>query len=76
MSKSFRKSKIFGNCGGKRDSEKKDKLISNRSLRRKNKTELKSGKLLTSKRENSNIWSFKKDGKHYWKDATKKDMRK
>lgn len=46
------------------DSEKDEKRIANRSLRRKNKQEVKMGReVFTIKKENSNVWDFGKDGR-------------
>ncbi|RNI26627.1 hypothetical protein [Rufibacter latericius] len=61
------------NIGGisKCESEKKDKRHANRSIRRKNKIEVSMDKeILTEKREDSNIWSFGKDGKQTISDPT------
>ena len=67
MSYSFRKTPIIGCCGGKsRISEKKDKRIANKSLRRINKMILKEydeNTIFKEMREISDIWSWNKDGK-------------
>ena len=76
MGKSFRKHRIFGNCGG---SEKKDKRICNRKVRRKAREQIERGDYelpFTIQDEALNKWSMNKDGKHYWPDATDKDMKK
>ncbi len=74
MSRSYRKTPIFGNCICR--SEKKDKRIANRAYRRIVRHCLKAGKELPLKREVSNIWSFGKDGKSYWHNFTQESMRK
>ena len=72
MSRSKRKTKIFGNCGG---SDKYFKAKSNRKLRRLLKENLDlEDTFAVNKREYSDIYSSKKDGKHYFAEATKKDM--
>jgi len=76
MGKSRRKTPIFSNGGG---SEKDDKRIANRKLRRKSKSLLKNfheNIIMPIIREVSNVWLMNKDGKHYWGDVSKKDMRK
>lgn len=61
MSRSWRKNPYIGIAG---DSDKKDKQLANRRLRRRVKEELNKGReVLVSKRESSNVWSFSKDGK-------------
>lgn len=67
MSRSYRKTPIFGHT--KAESEKEDKKLWHRAWRRSNDIE-------SSHREFSNPWDMSKDGKTYWKDAKKKDMRK
>lgn len=81
MSRSFKKNPITGmTCS---ESEKKDKEIANRKLRRKTKTmmvdiALNSDKILPKKKDTSDIWAFSKDGKVCWKgsDYEKKARRK
>ena len=75
MSRSFKKKPIFGNCKG---SEKEDKQEYNRKLRKKVKSKIKDTEdsELPILKEISDPWEFKKDGKHYRKNATKEDMRK
>jgi hypothetical protein len=53
-------------------SEKTDKRLANRRLRRK----IKTGALELRLREVSDIWGFEKDGKIYWRDLPEKEMRK
>ena len=72
MSRSYKRTPIFGNACC--DSEKEDKQLWHRAFRRKTKLALKSGLYLPDFREVSNPWDFGKDGKHYWPEATKKDM--
>jgi len=69
MSRSVRKIKIFGHGGG---SEKQDKRIANRKLRRA----VHAGDYDARIRDVSNVWDFNKDGKSYWRGATSEDMRK
>ena len=76
MSRSIRKTKIFGNGGG---SEKKDKRLANRMFRKLEKTKIamqQFEKLPVYMSEVMNLWEMSKDGKNYWKNAEKKDMRK
>ena len=75
MSRSYRKTKIFGVSG---DSEKYDKRIANRKFRKLSKNKIAAGRddLPTHLNDVSNVWRFFKDGKLYWADATKKDMLK
>jgi hypothetical protein len=75
MSRSFRKTKIFGitTC----ESEKKDKRIANRKFRRKSKAAVKEGaEPPHDLAEVSSTWDFGKDGKMYWPNAIKRDMTK
>lgn len=73
MGKSYRKEKIFPNAGS---SEKKDKQLANRKFRRKKADEFNEDELPLDLDEVSNKWGMSKDGKHYWKDATKRNMSK
>ena len=87
MSRSFKKTPIQGNGRG---SEKLDKRFANRSLRRSTTMALGSEceeELLPIMKEVSDLWSFVKDGKHYFgglkndvdpyhRKMYKKDMRK
>ncbi len=74
MSHSYRKNKIFANCG---KTEKFDKTNANKKLRRLVKVRIaRKFEILPILKEVSDIWAFAKDGKHYWADATKKDMSK
>jgi len=70
MSRSRRRTKIFGNAVA--SSEKQDKRKANRALRRR----VKSGDYDAMIKDVSDPWAFNKDGKNYWEDATEKDMRK
>ena len=77
MGKSFKKTKIFGNTTSK--SEKEDKQICNRALRSKVKRQPPHGDpeaYFPTQEEVFPIWSMSKDGKGYWKEAGRKDMRK
>ncbi len=85
MTRSKRKTPIISNTvSGFNGSEKDDKRIANRDFRRTNKMLLRDQEmakdlediiLLDRIREVSDVWSFKKDGKHYFTDADK-EMRK
>lgn len=75
MSRSYRHVPIFGNCLCR--SEKKDKRLANRALRRIVRHCIKLGvEVLPVQREVSNVWSWGKDGKSYWHNFTQEAMRK
>ena len=77
MSRSYRKTPIFGHCGTRHISEKKDKRAANQKLRSKNKIKINKGDedfLLID--DVSNIWSMKKDGKSYWNPKKMKNIKK
>lgn len=74
MSRSYRKTPIFGNCIA--HSEKEDKRLANRKWRRITKQAIKSEKEPPRQREVSDIWKFKKDGKRYFRNFHEKWMRK
>jgi hypothetical protein len=77
MSRSFRKTKIFGNTTS--PSEKKGKRITNKKFRRHNKILLNKGKeenFWNKHDEANNVWAMEKDGKKYQKDIDPKYMRK
>lgn len=74
MSRSIRHTPIIGNTTCK--SEKRDKRIANRKLRRLVKEEIKMDKELSFIREVSSVWTFGKDGKHYIKNPENKWLRK
>jgi hypothetical protein len=75
MSRSYRKTKIFGMT--KAESEKKDKRLANRRLRKAiSNMDLLETEIVPTIEDVSNVWSFDKDGRQYWHNATKKDMRK
>lgn len=75
MSRSKRKTPIIGNCVCR--SEKQDKAIANRRLRRAEKAAIKSNaEILPHKKEISDIWAFGKDGKRYLKKPCRKDLQK
>lgn len=78
MSKSRRKTPIFGIAGS---SEKKDKRVNNRKLRRKCKSILSNNPesdelLLPLMNEISDIWNMSKDGKFYFDTDDKEYYRK
>jgi hypothetical protein len=73
MSRSYIKNKIVGYT--KKESEKRDKTIANKRYRRLVKVRIsKKSEILPLIREVSNIWSFDKDGKHYYAGMTKLEM--
>lgn len=72
MSRSFKKNPVTGNTVA--ESEKKDKQLANRSYRRTSKQKIENEQEPPLIRENSNVWSFDKDGKHWSKNQ--KDLRK
>lgn len=77
MSRSRKKNPICGNCDS--DSEKKDKRLANRRLRRViNSSDLVVDDVLPEMREVSNVASFDKDGKHWFEGCSDHDklMRK
>jgi len=75
MSRSRIKSKIHGITTAK--SEKQDKRIANRRLRRAVKQKPKTDDtIFPIMREISDVWSFEKDGKTYYEGMTAKEMRK
>jgi len=69
VSRSYRKTKIFGNGGG---SDKYDKQQANRKFRRI----VRAGDEDVTIRDVSDPWGWSKDGKHYRADATERDMSK
>jgi hypothetical protein len=78
MSRSRRKTPIFGFTSAASDAEWKAKA--SRKLRHKVKQHLNTtldGDWFAGKRWDAvNPWSSDKDGKHYWSEATPKDMRR
>ena len=69
MSHSRKKTPIFSYGGG---SEKRDKQISHKMFRRREKVFIGKGKfeqLPLLLRELMNPWCMSKDGKHYWKEG-------
>ncbi len=78
MSRSRRKTSIFGHTKAKSDAEWKKKAA--RKLRKRQKRHLEAtldGDGFAGKRwDVENPWSAPKDGKHYWSKVTPKDMRK
>ena len=72
MSKSSRKTPIFGNTTA--ETEKYDKRLANRRLRRIVRAVLENDKnieILPTLREVSNVWVFNKDGKRWQGDWVK-----
>ena len=76
MSRSRRKTPIFGNTTSR--SEKEYKRQENRRRRRKDNILLDQAEEdgYTSDKEFGNRWGGPKDGRQYWEDARPKDMRK
>ncbi|MVM31286.1 hypothetical protein GO755_14680 [Spirosoma sp. HMF4905] len=64
MSRSLRKTPIFGFTTG--STEKQDKRWANRRLRRTNRVRIRKADEPALLREVSNVWDFKKDGKMYY----------
>ena len=65
MSRSYRKTPIYGNT--KSDSEKEDKRIANRRYRRNTKQLIQAGHdTLPQIRELSDVWDFAKDGRRWY----------
>ncbi len=75
MSRSVRKTKIFGYTTAK--TEKQDKRRWNRTFRKVSKKLIRLGKDAPIKLQGvTNVWDGAKDGRQYYHNATKKDMRK
>ncbi|WP_396167744.1 hypothetical protein [Flavobacterium sp.] len=75
MSRSYKKTKIVGYTT--KVSEKQDKTIANKKLRRLVKVRIaKKNEILPLLREVSNVWNFDKDGKRYYYNINKEGMRK
>jgi len=75
MARSYRHTPIFGITTSK--SEKQDKRLANRWLRRAVRLQVQRGlDVLSLLREVSNAWCFDKDGRAYNPRASAKDMRK
>jgi glycerol-3-phosphate dehydrogenase len=75
MARSYRHTPIFGITTS--SSEKQDKRIANRRLRRAARHAMQRGKeMLPTLREVSDVWSFDKDGRKYDRAAGAQAMRK
>ncbi len=75
MSRSKRKTPIFGFTTA--TSEKLEKRGWNKRFRRVVKSLMLAEKEIPIKKQAiSDVWEGRKDGKHYWKGFSKKDMRK
>lgn len=75
MSRSRKKTKIYGNTTA--TSERQSKIKANRKLRRLTKETLQKRKeVLPLLREVSDKWNFEKDGKTYDPDLEQKKLRK
>lgn len=72
MSRSYKKKPYFGNCSV---SNKKWKRQVNKKLRRLVKAKIHTEPNLNLK-DVSDPWESPQDGKHFWKEATKKDLSK
>ena len=80
MSRSYKKTPIFGNCA-KRTSEKGDKKAWHKRFRRATKIEINvaidiENLYISDYRALSNAWGFAKDGKAYDCEAQAEDLRK
>jgi hypothetical protein len=75
MARSFRHTPIFGITTSQ--SEKRDKRLANRRLRRAVRLQVQRGsEVLSLLREVSDVWCFDKDGRAYNSRASARDMRK
>lgn len=77
MSRSKRKTPIFGNCTA--ESEKQDKRRCNRAQRRMSREQLAANPEQyqpASKHEALDVWLMNKDGKRFYQQWTPVDMRK
>lgn len=77
MGKSYRKTKKFG--WSTAASEKEDKVFHHRKMRKKIKDQIQKEDFdspFPVDNEVSDPWTWNKDGKQYWPDATKRDMGK
>lgn len=76
MSRSKRKTPKLGIT--KAETEKAEKRKANRKFRRVTKTQLNKNdeELPRTTKAVSDVWSFKKDGKQYLKNPSRKDLRK
>lgn len=79
MSRSRRKTPIFGNAAGA-ESEKADKRRNHARERARLRAEIARGQVddtpVIDRRQVSNVAAMAKDGRHYWRSASAKDMRK
>jgi hypothetical protein len=74
MSRSRRRSKVFGITTAK--SEKQYKATEHRRERRAVRIALREDRKLPEPKEFGNPWNGPRDGKWYWPHATDRDMRK
>ena len=77
MGKSRKHTKIFGNTCS--DSEKRDKTIHHRRMRRKIKDQIQKGEFdepFPVDEEVSDVYNWDKDGKSWFGEAEEKDLRK
>jgi hypothetical protein len=76
MSRSHRRTPIFGNA--KAGSEKDDKRRSHGSFRVRQRAQMAAGEdvVIERQREAMNPATMSKDGRHWWKGASEKDMAK
>ncbi len=79
MSRSVAKTKAI-KAGGRRQSDKKDKIAANKHFRRLSKVRLHTGeeeKLPMNQKETADNWDFSSDGRAvFWPDLDNKYMRK
>ncbi len=74
MARSYKYNKGFSNTG---KSNKEGKKTANRIFRRSEKIAVKQEfEILPELKEAYNFYNFPGDGKHYWNNATKADLRK
>lgn len=79
MSRSFRRIKIFANCARrkqkmfKKNEHQRERTITRISLKKAKDYD---NMVLPTPKDFGNEWASPRDGKHYWSDASKKDMRK
>lgn len=73
MSRSYKKTKIFGNTSS--SSDKLGKKINHHKFRQATRLAISTGKEPPhSLNAVYGVWDFPKDGKHYWRNASKRDM--
>jgi predicted component of type VI protein secretion system len=78
MSRSRRKTPIFGNTKAKSDARWKAKAarILRHSVKQTLQAMLDTDRFPGKRWDAVNLWDAPKDGKHWWRSASKRDMRK